>query len=249
MKPTILAFAWAFDHLQNGSRAGIGRRSSGRTGEGGNMFGRFSRWGITATVAISAAVAVTFVAAPVSVAKAPPQTLNQARPQGFSCNSLGRGTICHYSFPESYGPLDTGLVCGSGAGAFDIFDQGTLNHYGTYWFDENGNLTKFTDDVNYSFGQWSNRLTGDVVPYTQHNTTTFVLAVPGDFTTAIQTLTGENIYRSSTGKTVLLNAGRTVFNYDQSQVLSTHGPNAFFAAFVEGDPHTFDQVCAALGAT
>jgi hypothetical protein len=51
-------------------------------------------------------------------------------------------------------------VCGSGAKAFDIFDQATLNEYGKVWFDQNGNLTKLTDDDNYSFGEWSNPVTG-----------------------------------------------------------------------------------------
>ena len=76
-----------------------------------------------------------------------------------------------------------------------------------------------------------------------------MLAVPGDFTSDIVTITGENIYRAGTGAPVLLAVGRQVFNFDQSQLLSSHGPNAFVAAFYEGDPHAFDQICAALGAT
>jgi hypothetical protein len=172
-----------------------------------------------------------------------------ARPERFSCQPVGGGTICQYSHPEEYGPLDTGIVCGSGAGAFDIFDQAVLTESGTVWFDENDNLTKVTDKDVYSFGQWSNPVTGDVVSYTQHNEETFVLAVPGDFTSATNTITGENIYRLPTGKFVLQAVGRQVFNFDQSELLSSHGPNAFVAAFYEGDPHAFDQICAALGAT
>ena len=42
--------------------------------------------------------------------------------------------------------------------------------------------------------------------------------------------------------------GRQVFNFDQSQLISSHGPNAFVAAFDEGDSHAFDQICAALAA-
>jgi hypothetical protein len=77
---------------------------------------------------------------------------------------------------------------------------------------------------------------------------TFVLAIPGDFTSAADTLTGENIYRTPTGQFVLQAVGRQVFNFDQSQLVSSHGPNAFVAAFYEGDPHVFDQICAALAA-
>jgi hypothetical protein len=47
---------------------------------------------------------------------------------------------------------------------------------------------------------------------------------------------------------VLQAVGRQVFNFDQSQLISSHGPNAFVAAFYEGDPHAFDKICAALAA-
>jgi hypothetical protein len=191
-----------------------------------------------------------FAVAPVGFAGQPaPSTLNQARPQGFTCNTVGGGTICRDFQVEVEGPLDTGIVCGSGPGAFDIFDQFVDNQSRTFTFDENDNLTRFTDHDVICFGQWSNPLTGDVVPYTQHNLETDVFAVPGDFTSDTVTITGENIYRAGTGAPVLLAVGRQVFNFDQSQLLSSHGPNAFVAAFYEGDPHAFDQICAALGAS
>jgi hypothetical protein len=104
-------------------------------------------------------------------------------------------------------------VCGSGAGAFDIFDQAVLTESGTAWFDENDNLTKET----------------------------FLLAIPGEFSSATDTLTAKNIYRTPTGQFVLQAVARQVFNFDQSQLISSHGPNAFVAAFYEGDPHAFDQ--------
>jgi hypothetical protein len=76
-----------------------------------------------------------------------------------------------------------------------------------------------------------------------------VFGVPGDFTSGIDIITGENIYRTPTGQFVLLAVGRQVFTFDQSELLSSHGPNAFVAAFYENDPHAFDQICAALGAS
>jgi hypothetical protein len=176
----------------------------------------------------------------------PPSTLHGARPQGFTCTTVGGGTICHYSHVEAFGPEDIGIVCGSGADAFDIFDHFVLTESGTVWFDEDGNLTKFTDKDVISFGEWSNPNTGATVSYTQHNQETHVLSVPGDFTSDTITVTGENIYRAGPGAPVLIAVGRQVFNYDQSQLLSSHGPNAFVAAAYAGDPHVFDQVCAAL---
>ena len=195
-------------------------------------------------------VVALFVVVPVGLAgqQATP-SLEQARPFVDTCTPVGGGTICRFSHIEEVGPVDTGIVCGEGANAFDIFDQFVDHESRTFWFDEDGNLTRFTDHDVYSFGQWSNPLTGATVPYTQHNVQTLVLTVPGDITSAVQTVTGENIYRAGTGRFVLQAVGRQIFNWDQSELFASHGPNAFVAAFYEGDPHAFDQICAALGAS
>jgi hypothetical protein len=201
--------------------------------------------GLVALLALFAAVPSAFAG------QQAPSTLNQGRPEGLTCNTVGDGTICHSSRVEVFGPEDIGIPCGSGPDAFDIFDEFVLTESRTFWFDENGDLTKSTDKDVYSFGQWSNPLTGATVPYTQHNQETHVLAVPGDFTSDTITITGENIYRTRTGAPLLLAVGREVFNFDQSQLLSSHGPNAFVAAVYEGDPDAFAQfghICTALGA-
>jgi hypothetical protein len=78
---------------------------------------------------------------------------------------------------------------------------------------------------------------------------THVFSVPGDFTSDTVSITGENIYRSGEGKFVLQAVGRQTYTSGLSELLSSHGPNAFVAAFYEGDPHAFDRICAALGAT
>jgi hypothetical protein len=196
-------------------------------------------------MALAAIATATASAAPPG-----PQTLNQARSQGFTCNAVGGGTICSFLFVNPYGPVDTGFVCQSSTGAFDIFDQGTETDAGKLFFDQNGNLTRVRTDVTIDGGEWSNQLTGQVVPYTQRNTETFDLAVPGDVTSATLTITGENIYQAGTGgRPVFLAVGRQVFNWDQSELISSSGPNAFIAFLFEGDTDAFDQVCAALGAT
>jgi hypothetical protein len=169
-----------------------------------------------------------------------------APPVGFSCNQSA--TVCHFSELNTYGPVDTGIVCGSGASAFDIFDRGTQSVHGTVWFDRNGKVIKIFDLLDYTGGVWSNPLTGHVVTYTQHNTETIVPAVPGDPTTATVTITGENIYQlaSGTGKPLFFALGRQVFNATGDLIWSTPN-NGFVAAFFEGDTHAFDRVCAALG--
>ena len=171
------------------------------------------------------------------------------RTPGDDCHAVGGGgMICRSFEVEAKGPLDTAIVCESPAGDFDIFDHFVNNQTRTEWIDENGNLTNRSDHDVISFGEWSNPLTGAVVPYTQHSVENDDFPVPGDTSTATITFTGENIYRLPTGKFVLQAVGRQVYTWDDFDLLSSHGPNAFVAAFYEGDPHAFDQICAALGA-
>jgi hypothetical protein len=162
--------------------------------------------------------------------------------------TTGSGTVCRANDPFSYGPVDTGITCGSGTTAFDIFDSGVGTESKTRFYDRNGNLTKRIIDTRYSFGQWSNPLTGAVVSYTQHNVQTDVLAVPGDLTSSTETITGENIYKAGQGKPVFVATGRQVFNFDMSELYFSAGRNGFIAAFFQGDTTAFDAVCAALAA-
>jgi len=53
------------------------------------------------------------------------QTLNPPPLPWQTCKAVGDGTICEGTNVESYGPVDTGIVCGSGASAFDIYDAAT----------------------------------------------------------------------------------------------------------------------------
>jgi hypothetical protein len=153
--------------------------------------------------------------------------------------------VCHFSTSDSYGPVDTGIVCGSGAGAFDIFDQGVASDQGTAWLDPNGDPFKVIDHFAVTDAMFSNPLTGDVVPYTQNGVETTELAVPGDFSTGTVTITGENIYRagSGTGKWLFQSVGRAVADFN-GNVISSTPHQEFFST----DPSVLDQVCAALGA-
>src|SRR5262249_60024163 len=76
--------------------------------------------------------------------------------QGFSCSTVGSGMICRDFEVEVVGPReDPNIVCGSGAGAFHIFDQWVDNQTRTLWLDENGDPTRFTEHDVYSFVQWT----------------------------------------------------------------------------------------------
>jgi hypothetical protein len=167
------------------------------------------------------ALALTFIAAMICVpssfgGRPATQPLAPPPPSFETCKAVGGGTICSGSRVElPYEPVGTGIICGSGANAFEIFDSRTdIQHHAMRTYDQDGNLTRriFTDD--YVSAQFSNPLSGATVPYTQHNVTTGILAVPGDLSTETQTLRGENNYTVPGVGTVFLNAGRTVFAAD-----------------------------------
>lgn len=194
-----------------------------------------------AFVGVLACVPSAFASQPVT------QTLTPPAPSWQTCKEVGRGTICDGTRTESYGPDDTGIACGSGPAAFDIYDRGTDDVHAVRFYDGDGKLTRriFTD--HYAVGEFSNPLTGAVVPYTQHNTTTDDFAVPGDLSTFTRTFRGENNFTVPGMGAVFLNAGRTVVAPDGNEEFAA-GPHSF-DAFFRGDRSVLQPLCAALGAT
>jgi hypothetical protein len=154
-------------------------------------------------------------------------------------------TSCAGARPQSYSPVDTGIVCGSGSAAFDIFDQGAYQQHAIRYYDSAGNLTRRVIHDDYTLGQFSNPVTGTIVPYTQHNTTTDVLATPGDLGSATTTTTGENNFTVPGQGSVFLNAGKVVVGADGSLEFRS-GPQNFLDYFVSGNTAVIDQLCAAL---
>src|SRR5438034_10060108 len=105
------------------------------------------------------------------------QTLTPPPPSFYTCMAVGSGTICHGTISESSGPEETGLVCGSGADAFNAWQTYSLVERAARYYDRDGNLTKrvLRDD---SAGEFINPVTGVTVPWTQYEIHTSVLAVP-----------------------------------------------------------------------
>jgi hypothetical protein len=186
--------------------------------------------------------------APGAIAASPtPQELNPPPPDFLTCKSLGAGTICTGSFQEvKVEEPQPELVCGSGADAFLIHDNAVLNARVTRWYNADGDLTKRVIQERWRPAFWSNPLTGKTVPYTQTGKITTVLAVPGDFGSATETIVGENVYTDPvTHKKVLRSTGRMVFGADGTLEFRA-GQQPFLDAFVDGDMSVFDAVCAAL---
>src|SRR5713226_1380025 len=154
------------------------------------------------------------------------QALNPPPSPDYTCKTVGNGTICQADSPISYGPVDTGV------------------QQKTRTYDQNGNLTRRVIHETYSSGQFSNPLTGAVVPYTQHDTITDVLAVPGDFSSATETNVGENIFKPAHGAPVFKYAGRFVVAPDGTIEFQA-GQNDFFK-LMSGDTSVLQKLCAAL---
>ena len=161
--------------------------------------------------------------------------------------AVGSGSICQgaRTLPP-YGPDDTGIVCGSGATAFDPFDSGVESQVAIRYYDADGNLTRRVIHETYN-SAFSNLLTGASIPYIQKQAYTDVLAVPGDFGSATETVTGEVNFTAPGFGAVLLNAGRIVTAPDGALEFSA-GPQDGWDYYVNGDTSVVNELCAALGA-
>jgi hypothetical protein len=174
-----------------------------------------------------------------------PSTLNPPPPSFEACHAVGNGVICQgtRTLPP-YGPDDTGLVCGSSPNAFDIFDSGVESQVARRDYDQNGNLVRRF--ILQSFvSQFSNLVAGTAVPYKQNGAIIDVLAVPGDFSTATETNTGENNFTVPHMGAVFLNAGRTVTAPDGT-IEFMAGPLGFYDYFATGNSGAIQELCAAL---
>lgn len=194
---------------------------------------------VVLVLAFSGGTAAASAAPPSSPALTPP-------PPGFeTCKATGSGTICSGSRTESYGPVDSGIVCGSGADAFPVFDQATHLESARRFYDANGNWVSRQVYDTYNDAQWSNPRSGKTAPYTQRNIDSFVLAIPGDPSAGTDTITGEIIMRTGTGSPVLFATGRQVHG-PAGDLESSAGRNDLTAFFEQGDAHALDNLCAAL---
>lgn len=193
---------------------------------------------------IATACVVACAAAPAVIAGAPvTQTLVPPPPSFETCKAFGDGTLCEGSIADSYGPIDTGIVCGSGPGAFHVFDSASTNEVARRVYDANGFLVR-RDRHDRADGQLSNPAAGTSLPYTQVQEITDELAVPGDFASATTTTTGQFHLRADGGAPMVIGAGRTVFGPDGTLEFQA-GPTGLLD-LIFGAPSAVQPVCAAL---
>ncbi len=193
---------------------------------------------------VAAMFGLLMPATSVSAGQPVTQALNPPPPSFETCMAVGSGTICDGARVETYSQ-DAGIACGSGSNAVELHDSGIHMQHATRYYDLNGNLTRRY--VNDGFtGQWSNPLNGASIGYYQHNVTIDVLAVPGNFASATETLTGETNFTDPHVGAVFLNAGRTVVAPDGG-IEFLAGPDGFVDYFVDGDTSVLLQLCSVLG--
>ena len=204
---------------------------------------------LTGTRATLAALALALPSAllltsPAASAASPTTvTLNPVPPDFYTCTPNGQGTHCAGGFSSAYGPVPSGIVCAPGADAFEVLDQAVELTRAERWYDRNGDLIKrrvvhtFTDAILSS-------PTGAQVPYSQRDTDTDVLAVPGELTSAT-TYTTTSLRATVPGLgAVLIEKGRLVRGPDgevQKQA-GRHDLTDYFSS----DPSALSALCAAL---
>jgi hypothetical protein len=210
---------------------------------------RLIPWGKLATVGLAPIVGALLLAPAASAGAGQPCPSNlNPPPLSFeTCQTVGGGTIASGSRVVSDPLGDAGITCGSGATAFDIWNQDTFDQHATRWYDQNGNLTRRHIYDHYTFGQWSNPLAGTVVPYTQTTIENDEYTTPGDMNSGTATFTGSNMFHDpGTGAPVLWGNGRQLTSNVDGSLIEGSGRNDFTLYFYENDPAAFDLICAAL---
>jgi len=208
---------------------------------------RHQMYSIKRALLIAASLGLLAIAPSALAGQPVTQPLNPPPASFLACKAVGSGTICHGSRTFVEDPYDTEIPCWSGAGAFTIFDQGIVDQVATRWYDANGNLTRRVIHEDWRPGQFSNPLTGAVVPYRQTGNITDVLAVPGDFGSATETTTGQNNFTVQGHGVVLHNSGRVVSAPDGT-IDFRSGHQNFLDYFVDGNTSVMDELCGVLGA-
>jgi hypothetical protein len=199
-----------------------------------------------AVVRIAILTAVATLSIPGVASAAPtPMPLNPVPPDSYICQVTGAGTTCKSHTLEPYSAEGTGIICGSGATAVELLDNGTQDVDATRWYDRDGNLTRRIRTLLFRGSFLSDPATGKTIGYSQHNTDVDDLAVPGDF--ASSTFTGHghlNITVPGAGA-VIVDAGRQVFDPAGNLEFSA-GPTDLDSYF-NGLTSVVGQLCAYLG--
>jgi hypothetical protein len=190
---------------------------------------------------VLAVTSLAFAGTPVN-----PSTLNPPPPPQFNpvCEKDGNQTICTVQFSDPPFAGGSGVICGTGAGAYEVFQFQNRSVVGHRYYDQNGNLTRkiFREILT---GTFSNPLTHTAVSYDGGDTQHVNLTVPGDGNSGTITVTGSfHVYLPHGGE-VIFEAGRTIETPDGG-FLRESGPHPFADYFVFGNTDALHPLCQAL---
>src|SRR5438874_2080490 len=120
-----------------------------------------------------------------------PSTLNPPPPPQFNpgCEKDGNQTICTVQFSDPPFAGGSGVICGTGPTAYEVFQFQNRSVIGKRYYYQNGNLTRrhFRETLS---GTFSNALTHAAVSFDGKDTHLHDLTIPGDPSTGTEVITG-----------------------------------------------------------
>jgi hypothetical protein len=125
--------------------------------------------------------------------------------------------------------------------------RSTVDQTASRTYDRDGNMTERVIHDTYRSGLFVNSATGESLPFTGHDTVTDSLAIPADFDSATETITGEIVVTLPHVGSVYLTAGKIVTAVADGTIDFQAGPGALIEWFVNGGPMEAPSgVCAPL---
>lgn len=199
---------------------------------------------VARSVVVATAAALLLVAPVAAKEPVDPATLNPPPPAEFNpvCERMGGGIVCDLAFSDP--PVDQAseLFCDGD----QIFESWNRSVVGRRIYDAEGNLLKrhFREDF---VGTFTNPSSGVSVEWVTNASNIHVLSVPGDLASGVSSGAGLSIRISAPdGGTVLIDAGRLVFDGATGDILESHGPHHFDDYFARGDVEALQPLCDAL---
>jgi len=177
-----------------------------------------------------------------------PTTLNPPPPAAFNpvCERVGNLIICEVQFSDPPLSGGSGVICGTGAEAFEPFQFQNRSVTGKRYYDANGNLLRRHFREVFE-GTFTNPITHKSVAYSGSDTHLHDLAVPGDSATGTEIITGSvRIFLGPGNGTLAIDTGRLVIDVAGDKFVVESGQHPFLDYFEHGDTSALQPLCDAL---
>jgi hypothetical protein len=199
---------------------------------------------IARSVVVAGAFTLALVVPAAAREPVDPNTLNPPPPAEFNpvCERLGGGIVCDLAFSDPpVVDVPVGDFCG-----IELLISEARSVVGKRFYDADGNLLE-----RHFRESWvrtlANPANGKSLDWVGHDTIIHRLAVPGDASTGILTVSGTpNRLSIPGGGTVLVDAGRLVVDVATDTVTRSGGRNHFDDYFIHGDVDALQPLCDAL---